>query len=140
MPWCRTSLVLPSARAFYWPSTLASFRALVSGRKPLLPHQPRPPHFQPGINSGPCSLTLHSCSRTRRAMSSPRSCYFTGLATSVPPVLGELAAHVLSTFTLGPRWVGAWVHIEADAQKGGRPKGSCPCTLQAAGLPDAAPA
>ncbi|KAF5834760.1 hypothetical protein DUNSADRAFT_8448 [Dunaliella salina] len=44
-------------------------------------------------------LVLLYCNRMRRAMSSPRSCYFTGLLSLVPAMLAELADAALSEFT-----------------------------------------
>uniref|UniRef100_A0A7S3R0V0 Uncharacterized protein n=2 Tax=Dunaliella tertiolecta TaxID=3047 RepID=A0A7S3R0V0_DUNTE len=44
-------------------------------------------------------LVLLYCNGMRRAMSSPRSCYFTGLLSIVPAMLAELADTALSEFT-----------------------------------------
>ena len=48
-------------------------------------------------------LFLMYCGRLRRAMTSPKYCYFSGFAASAPKPIAELKEHVLGSFKLGSR-------------------------------------
>lgn len=48
-------------------------------------------------------LFLLYCSRLRRALTSPKYCYFSGFAAAAPGLIGELREHVLSASRLDAR-------------------------------------
>ena len=48
-------------------------------------------------------LFLLYCSRLRRALTSPKYCYFSGFAATAPALIAELREHVLSNNRLNAR-------------------------------------
>lgn len=48
-------------------------------------------------------LFLMYCGRLRRALTSPKYCYFSGFAATAPGLIAELREHVLSNNRLDPR-------------------------------------
>jgi hypothetical protein len=51
-------------------------------------------------------LFLLYCNRLRRALSSPKYCYFSGFAATAPGLIAELKEHVLSVSKLDARTAG----------------------------------
>lgn len=95
---CRVSRCMQSAA-----QELRCLQAMSSSLQFLLAEDLHPAHACKLDGERVRRLFLLYCTRLRRALTSPKYCYFSGFAASAPGLIGELREHVLSASRLDAR-------------------------------------